>query len=130
MSKPTHQSAKYSNEDYYATAREYFTSDDDAGGFNNFPDRDTEQPSFDKDDSASNTELQRIFNTEDKKQNCLPFTQQEKTSIELMLTLRETKASLGHYDEIMKWHLWPLFFAVPEDATCYKESLYLKIKGC
>ena len=58
-------------EDYYATAREYSTSDDDAGGFNNFPDSDTKQPSFDKDDSASNTELQCIFNNyvEDKKQH-------------------------------------------------------------
>ena len=41
-------------EDYYATAREYSTSDDDAGGFHNFPDSDTEQPSLDTDDSASN----------------------------------------------------------------------------
>ena len=61
-------------EDYYATAREYSTSDDEAGGFHNFPDSDTEQPSLDTDDSASNTELQCIFNNyvEDKKQNCLP----------------------------------------------------------
>ena len=49
-------------EDYYATAREYSTSDDDAGGFHNFPNSDTKQPSLDTDDSASNTELQRIFN--------------------------------------------------------------------
>ena len=94
------------NEDYYATAREYSTSDDNAGGFNNFPDSDTEQRSFDEDNSASNTKLQSIFNNyvKEKKQNCLPFTQQERISIELMLTLCETTASLRHYDEIMKWH--------------------------
>jgi translation initiation factor 2B subunit (eIF-2B alpha/beta/delta family) len=33
------------------------------------------------------------------------FTDAENNAIELLYTLRQTKASLGTYQEIMKWHL-------------------------
>ena len=66
-------------------------SDDESDdGFVNVADSDTKQPRKVPDRDKSNTELQDIFQkyVEDKSKNCLPFSPQEKSSIELILTLR------------------------------------------
>lgn len=42
---------------------------------------------------------------EHAEKNFVPLTKTQKTAINLLLTLQETKASLKTYESIMEWHL-------------------------